>query len=600
MILIVEGYNYKAETAKKILNGFSHKYLKAGVSTDCVGYCYCKSLDDCIFFAPKVICDSTDKVLGKYSPEECIDLTNSDVTSEEKAFLQELNVWIYRALQEYSKLEESSGILQSQYFSVVDKTGAVTSGTFLDTILALLKFYHDNRDFIIFTIKSIHSQNHKINWRKTISQSQSVVQNDVPFYFDPIAKKKTVDWDEELMIIFFSILEYIKKYGFDIRTDNQYDLIKGDRFSAYIEGLGVRRLRQIRHRYYSDKTRQLWSLCYAFFETSDTILSSKEDTDYLVATSFHVAFEAMVDELIGQPEFAALRNLEDGKIIDHIYQDRSLLSDDLVFFIGDSKYYKTRYSVQERSLSAYKQFTYARNIVHDSIRHSFKETWPFRDPLTEGYCITPNFFISAEINSDHRFDLDGFEKDDVEGAHFSSRQFNNRLFDRDTLWVNQYNLNFLYLLSTYASADMGVKDAFKQKARHFFRDRTIDLLNKEYEFWELVPKDGKSLEETVQSIVKWELRGAVYRLGKEGNSLLMAMEKPDEPLNEDDIVNTKYEREYDFYRIKSIVDSTFIHHRCLLSKEDGKVIQYVSDDTTPSKGHFFFFFFFDNEQVDTQ
>lgn len=144
---------------------------------------------------------------------------------------------------------------------------------------------------------------------------------------------------------------------------------------------------------------------------------------------------------------------------------------------------------------------------------------------------------------------------------------------------------------------MGVKDAFRQKARRFFSDRTIDLLNKEYEFWELVPKDGKSLEETVQSIVKWELRGAVYRLGKEGNSLLMAMEKPYQTLNEDDIIYTKYAREYDFYRIKNIVDSTFIHRRCLLSKEDGKVIQYLSNDALKSNDYSFFF---DKEQGDAQ
>lgn len=574
MKLIVEGYNYKSETVNKILNGFSHRYLKEGVSTDCVGYCYSKSLDDCVFFAPKVICDSSDKVLGKYSPEDCIDLSKSDVTSDEKTFLQELNVWIYRALQEFSNLEDSSEILQKQFFSVVDKTGMVTSGTFLDKILAIVKFYHDNRDFIIFTIKSIHSQNHKINWRRTISHSQSIVQDDSSFYFDPIAKKKTIDWDEELMIIFFSILEYIKKYGFDLRTDNQYDLIKGERFSAYMEGLGVRRLRQIRHRYYSDKTRQLWSLCYAFFETSNTIFSSKEDTDYLVATSFHIAFEAMVDELIGQPELANMRNLDDGKIIDHIYQDQSLLSNDLVYFIGDSKYYKTRYSVQERSLSAYKQFTYARNVVQDSIRNSFIETWPFRDPLTEGYCITPNFFISAEIDAEHRFDLDGFEKTDVEGKHFSSRQFNNRLFDRDTLWVNQYNLNFLFLLSTYASADSGVKESFRIKAHRFFRERTIALLNEEYEFWELRPLNGKTLDETFKNTVKWELRGTVYRLGKNGDSLLLAFEKPDDNVEDYDVLQNNYERELDFERVKPIIESSFRFRKCILSYGT-EIIEYV-------------------------
>jgi len=593
MKLIVEEYKYKSEEAVRIVEGFNHKILKDGMSTDCVGYCYSKRLDDCVFFVPKVICDTDDKILGKYTPDECVDLSNSELTTEEKSFIQGLNVWIYRALKEYSDLEESSEILQEHTFSLVDITGESIQGTWLDKILALIKFYEENRDFFIFTMKNIHSQRHRINWNKTISRSQAIVQDETPIYLDPVSKKKTINWDEELMVIFFSILEHIKKYGFNIKTENNYELIKGEVFKAYLEGLGTRRLRQIKHRYFSDKTRKLWSLCYAFFDMSDTITSSKEDTDYLIATSFHIAFEAMVDELIGQPELAEMRNLDDGKIIDHIYLDRSILSNDLVYFIGDSKYYKTRNSVEERSTSAYKQYTYARNIVHDSIKRSFNNTWPFRDPLTEGYCITPNFFISAEIDEEHRYDIDGFGKTDVLGKPYSSRQFNNRLFDRDTLWVNQYNLNFLYLLSTYASADFGIKEEFKTKARRFFRERTIDLMNKQYEFWELRPKNGKTLEETLTNTVKWALRGAIYRLGED--ALLFAMEKPAEPMNEEDAYYTKYERVKDFEELKPIINANFSHRRCILSKKDNAVVDYI-DPNTHSNGFFFFFFFDDDAQ----
>lgn len=595
MKLIVEEYNYKSDKARSILERFNHKVLKNGISTDCVGYCYSRDLEDCIFFAPKVICDSSDRILGRYLPESCIDFNDSELSSEEKEFIQELNLWIYRALKEFSSCYESSEILQEKCFSVLDSVGDRVEGTFLDKVLALVKFYNDNKDFFIFTMKSIHSQQHKINWNKTISHSQAIIQEGVPLYVDPISKRKGVDWEEELMVIFFSILEDSRRYGFVFRFESHYDLIKGEEFKAYKDGLGLRRLRQIKHRYFSDKTRKLWALCYAYFDTVNTIASSKEDSDYLIATSFHVAFESMVDDLIGQPEFAEMKKLEDGKIIDHIYQDTSLLSGDLVYYIGDSKYYKARSSVEERSYSAYKQFTYARNIVHDSIRKSFEKTWPFRDPFTEGYCITPNFFISAEVDSDHRFDLDGFEKKDVEGKHFSSRQFNNRLFDRDTLWVNQYNLNFLYLLSAYASADIGIKETFRDKAHKFFRERTIDLLNREYEFWELSPKGGKKLEESLSNSEKWRLRGMVYRLGKDGNTLLLALEKPDDPLNEEDIEYLRYEREEDFHNIKSIVTTTFEIRRCELSKKPGEVLSYI-DESYASKHGFFFFFFFDDKE----
>lgn len=514
MKLIVEEYCYKSTLAREILKGFNHKVLKEGISTDCVGYCYNKHLEDCVFFVPKVICDENNMILGKYSPEDCIDLSNSNLDTREQSFLHNLNIWIYRALKEYSHLKDSSAILQEHFINLADSSGRVVQGSFLDKILALIRFYEENRDFFIFTLKNIHSQHHRINWNKTISRSQAIIQDNIPFYLDPVSKKKSIDWDEELMIIFFSILDYIKKYGFVIRTEYNYELIRGDAFKAYIDGLGSRRLRQIRHRYFSDKTRKLWLLCYSFFEHAETILSSKDEKEFLIATNFHTAFEAMVDELIGNPKLADMRKLDDGKIIDHIYEDTSILSKDLIYYIGDSKYYKRSNSVEERSKSAYKQYTYARNIVHDSIRNSFEKTWPYRDELTEGYCITPNFFISAEIDSDLKYDIDGFEKEkkDFLGKPYSSRQFNNRLFDRDTLWINQYNLNFLYLVSAYASADLGQKEQFKKKARRFFRDCTIELMNKMYIFWELQPKDGQKLKDVLTNIVNWELRGMVYRL----------------------------------------------------------------------------------------
>ena len=173
--------------------------------------------------------------------------------------------------------------------------------------------------------------------------------------------------------------------------------------------------------------------------------------------------------------------------------------------------------------------------------------------------------------------MDGFEKKDVVSKPFTSRQFNNRLFDRDTLWVNQYNLNFLYLLSVYASGNKGMKDDFKTKAHRFFRDKTIDLLNRKYEFWELKPKVGKSLEETLTDTVKWELRGMVYRLGQNGHSLLFAMEKPADAEGEDNIIYLQKERQADFMRVSHVIVPLFNYRRCFLSKKTGESISYMEE-----------------------
>lgn len=575
MKLFIEGYEYTSIEARQILLEFNHKRLKNGISTDCVGYCYSKSLEDCIFFLPKVVCDTNDKVLGICSPDECVDFEKCALSEHDRRFIQGLNIWIYRALKRFSGDGSSSGILLNKCFPIVNRIGHKVGASLLDRVLALIEFYKENHDYIIYTIKNAHSQRHRINWQKTVANSTAVIQDDTPFYLAPISKKKCVDWEESLMIIFFSILNYVQKYGFSINLDTNYEIIKGSAFKRYLDGLGVKKLRQIKHRYFSDKTQKLWSLCYSFFATTESINSSKEDYEYLIATSFHVAFESMVDELIGDPSLAHKKILDDGKIIDHIYLDTSLLSKDLVYYIGDSKYYKTSSSVKERSVSAYKQYTYARNIVHESIKNSFQDTWPFRDQLTEGYCITPNFFISAEIDQSREYNKDGFSNKDVMGKHFASRAFKNRLFDRDTLWVNQYNLNFLYLLSTYASNEKSLKDGFRKKAHQFFRDQTIKLMNKTYAFWVLKPHNGKTLKETLNDTLKWKLRGTIYKLTDE--SLLFALEKPLEGENEQDNILFKYEREKDLVSFKSIIDENFIYERCILSNKDNCVIEYTPE-----------------------
>lgn len=589
MRLFVEEYPYSSEEAKAILSRFEPKETEKGISSEYVGYCYDKDIQDCIFFLPKVICNIKDEVFG-HKPEQIINVQESGLTSDQKEFLYGLSVWVYRALKEFAEQSDSSKILRQGLFSQINDNDSAP-GTYLDVILSIKKFYEENKDFFIFTLKNIHSQHHKINWRKTISHSTAIVQDDGPIYLDPISKKKAVNWDEELMIIFFSILEYLNKYGFGISTDLNYDIIKGEMFQAYIDGLGLRRLRQIRHKYFSDKTRKLWSLCYAFFEKAEQVASGKQQSDFLMATDFHVVFESMVDTLLGDPSYEDWKKLGDGKVIDHIYKYPSIFSSDDVFYIGDSKYYRTGRGPNERSESAYKQFSYARTIVNDEIRLSLGNTWPYRDPLTESYVVAPNFFVSAEADPKLRYETDGLDTSELEGKPFVVRQFANRLFDRDTLWVKQYNLNFLYLLSVYASADGGARLAFKRKARRFFKDKTIDLLNSHYEFFLLEPKDDQKLEAVMKDDVKWTLRGLCYRLGKNSNNLILAMERPLETDENSDpsILDSNYRINEDFKRVKPVLKERFNFQRCLLSKGANEIVKIISDEQA-KEGLFYFDF----------
>ena len=153
----------------------------------------------------------------------------------------------------------------------------------------------------MFIIKNIHSGFNKINWRKTIATKQPMMQDDSPIYMNPVNKKKQINFDEELLIIFFSILNYMNEhYGFPIKINFNYDLITGEKFDYYIDGYGAIRLKQIKYKYFSDKALKLWTLCHNFFERTSHISSTSYALDYLLAYKFENVFEAIIDEIVGQ------------------------------------------------------------------------------------------------------------------------------------------------------------------------------------------------------------------------------------------------------------------------------------------------------------
>jgi hypothetical protein len=67
-----------------------------------------------------------------------------------------------------------------------------------------------------------------------------------------------------------------------------------------------------------------------------------------------------------------------------------------------------------------------------------------RDDLTEGYNIIPNFFISA--NQEELVPKDDIHLATDKKPYHLSRQFENRLFDRDTFLLAHYDVNFLFVI----------------------------------------------------------------------------------------------------------------------------------------------------------
>ena len=548
MRVLIEEYKYQAADVKDILHGINAlENIEGYVSLNYVGYFYNTELRDCVFILPKVLLETIDKkdlVFGKYPPEEILNIdTNKAVTQTEKNFIYEFAVWIYRAIVVFQNSHKDSNIIFHKKIIKVGKGGRKLSNTFLDILLALLQFNKDNQSFFFFVLRNLHSGYNKINWTRTIGTSNAIVQDNRPVYLNPVNKKRQINFDEELLVIFFSILNYISNhYGFSADINCNFNLIKGKQFETYLNGLGKVRLQQIKYKYFSDKALELWDLCYAFFDTARQVRTNSTQQEYLLVKNFNIVFEAIIDELIGDREIPkGLKEQEDGKRVDHMYTYKGLTTyeeDKPIYYIGDSKYYKRGNQVGKESV--YKQFTYARNVIQwnlnlfmngDAADSEWMGKVPMlRDDITEGYNIIPNFFISARLNKELSYKED-IEIADKKQTYFSNKQFENRLFDRDTLLICHYDVNFLYVVSLYARNNAIQKDNWKAKVREMFRAEIQRILSEKFEFYAMTAHPDVDAEIYIKEHFQ-EVLGKIYTPYSNKNIFSLALET-DEKYKED-------------------------------------------------------------------
>lgn len=543
MKLLLEEYKYPVELVREVLHGVGSDALQdieGDVSLSYVGYFYNPQLRDCIFILPKVLMDESGKVFGKYDPKALIDLDKKEnaLTQEERKFIYEFAVWIHRAISVFQQSHKQSDIIYHRQISQVGHGMRRRSYTLLDILLSLIQFNKDHQDFITFILKNIHSGFNKINWTRTINRSQAIIQDNSPIYLNPVNKKRQINFDEELLIIYYSILNYISEaYGFQVKINVGFPLIKGAQFASYMAGRGRIRLRQIKYKYYSDLALELWDLCYAFFDNAEKIHITADLKEYLLVKNFYIVFEAIIDELIGSSVDKAalpkeLTEQKDGKLVDHLYTYKGLMQPEgeetQTYYIGDSKYYRIGGHLGEESI--YKQYTYARNIIQYNINLWLDESKPnpdikVRDDQTEGYNILPNFFISAAM-----------EKDDFSYSHREIKltpmkenptvqyQFEDRLFDRDTLLLSRYNVNFLFVIALYARNKQSEKAVWKDEVRREFRKNIQDVLAKQYQFYPMRSK-GVVPEEYVHTHFK-QLIGKVFTPFDDKEILTLALQNP--------------------------------------------------------------------------
>ena len=572
MRILIEEYQYDYEDVCDVLKGLGVlQNVDGKVSLSYVGYYFNADpeVNDCVFILPKVLLEGAfgkEKVFGHINPKDLIDADEcKDLTNEEHAFIYNLSVWIYRAIcvfrdhefDRYENKKQSSIVLYKQA-PMMGHMRKRRASTFLDVLLALQEWNKKNESFVMYIVKNLHSGYNKINWTRTISRSQAVIQEGIcgtrrqdASYLNPINKKRQINFDEELLVIYYSILEYMRaKYGFPVNINVNFSLIKGAKFERYIKGYGKRRLKQIKYKYFSDKALELWSYCYAFFDRPDNLTLNVDQKEYLLVKSFHVVFEAIIDELIAGDQKLPkdLKDQPDGKRVDHLYQYQELTNndkDDDIYYIGDSKYYKRGNSLSKESI--YKQFTYARNVIqwnidlfNDGKAEEKVGHIKLRDDVTEGYNIIPNFFISASQNVLRpEDDIKLIDNDkDVEyrrQQYYLSRQFENRLFDRDTFLLAHYDVNFLFVVALYGRNNSASKVLWRNKVRKMFRTEIQQMLKDNFEFYAMTAKSDVNpdayIKENFQQVLGKMYHPFDNREGSDQQYFSLALRKPEKEMD---------------------------------------------------------------------
>lgn len=504
MKILIEGEDYSIDKLESVFDDPKFYNQNGGVGKIVsVGYYHSFEKKELVYMLPKVFMKVNMETVFGFDKNKLFDFEKQESFkhNEEYRWIRQLLVYFYNSLKEYKRrIKETSIIESSLAFELNTNLGDIEY-SYLDLLLSFVNFYRKNKTTILYKhIEYNSNQAKKPKWEKTIRKSLPILTaSKCPIYIEIKNKKKVVNTEEELLTYFFSILNYFNvEHQLHIKIDPSYNLIKGERFKS-LQRNGLSKLRKIKHRYFSDTLKRMYILCEMYLSKTDTSSNKKKHEEFISVRNYNLVFEDMVDKLfsdkldenkeVDSVSLDELKYNDDGKIIDHIFDYKSLIDTSDIFYIGDSKYYKS--GSEAGKLSKFKQFTYAKNVIQFNIdllnqKDSYKENIRYRDEITEGYNITPNFFIYGFILDVHDFEnphLESKIKEPIKSYHFK-----DRLFDRDTLFVHQYKINFLYVLKSYSTLNDKVITKFRIESKQEFRTKFINYFNSANSKFEIFEK----------------------------------------------------------------------------------------------------------------
>lgn len=513
MRIFIEGNSYSLEYVPEFLRLYFNPVTDGIAITEHVGY-YNDYRGDVALFIPKVF-EPLFAVAGEDFVARCATegFSTAYRAMEEtgicSVFISKFIFIFQLSLIKYKKRCEETKLLSELSGGYITHNLKQNEATEFEVVASLMDFYAKHKDLIKFKVISQSSSSPiRIDWRKTIQSKYPIHDGDNTIYAEYISSFDHQDASDELLIVFYSLLKYFKEiYGYKVEISSSIHLIKANSFERLCH-TSKRLLKKIKGKYFDDRFKRLYKLLSIYFDIHAGGGKSSDKKEYLFVKGYNLVFEDMIDYLISdESAVSRLKKNNDGKVIDHLYQFDSLIDDDEIFYIGDSKYYKQTTSFGSQSI--YKQFTYAKNIIQYQV-NLFNEGKPcltYRDELTEGYNISPNFFIQAYMGDlNISSPLSGFSPDESLKRK-SNYHFSNRVFDRDSLRLCSFKINFLYVLKSYVTAKPAVVSRFRSEVHLQIRNSFVEFYNSEYSFYKVKVDD---VEEFVTDNFKL-LNGKVYR-----------------------------------------------------------------------------------------
>lgn len=532
MRVLVEGEKYPLSLLESIIDARFYKIFGTDGIISHVGYFYSKNDCEIVYVLPKIFIDENKIILFEFEKEKLAENGTYLINHKRYEKLKRILILFYRSLQEYKKRQTYNSIVNKDESLILDSNIGENEYTYLDIVLNLVNFHKKNQNTILFIEKQYRSKQHKkVKWEKTINKIFPLIDaKKQPIYMLATNKRKNIDTEEILLSMFYSVLFNIKKeFKFNINIDAIYTIYKGKSF-IYLTKKAPKILKKIKYKYFSDTLKKIHKLLEIYFSTLTTARSRNKTKEFIRVENYHIIFEDMIDKLFSDElpnNMKKLKYHKDGKEVDHIFQYDALLdSNEQIFYIGDSKYYKTNATIGD--YSKYKQFTYAKNIIQFNIdiingeSHTvLDKNIRYRDEITEGYNISPNFFIQGKIYNNLNFENDMLNIFENKLLPECSYHFKNRLFDRDTLFVHYYNINFLFVLKSYSQINLLKLKKFRQECKIKFRSSLINYLNDNYTFSKREFNSIEALKNYVQENFKM-LIGKSYRTRQDPNTLIYA------------------------------------------------------------------------------